>query len=176
MVKPVPKKTAKKAKAKPQVVEVEIVTEKKGRPAGSGKKPGKLGAKTEKAIELCLTTGITPKDAYTLANGKPPTPPTATRLKHLVEKYSLQRPMMQKLANQAIKDTLEGKEARYDAVKVFSNGAKVPYQEVIVPSYTNKLAAAAMIYDRIDPLVRRSENLNVNVDCSPVDLAKYRNR
>ena len=176
MVKTVLKKKAVKAKTKVEVIEGEIMPVKKGRPANSGKKTGTLSGKMKKTIALAIDHGVEPKEAYMLVNGKVPTPATATRVKQMVEKYSLQRPVMQKLANQAIKDTLEGKEARYDAVKVFSNGAKVPYQEVIAPSYTNKLAAAAMIYDRIDPLVRRSENLNVNVDCSPVDLAKYRNR
>ena len=160
-----------------EIVEGQIVPVKKSISPNAGKKPGDLSHKTRKAIALVVDHGVAPKEAMILTGcAKTVNPQTISAFKGKVEKYSLQRPVMQKLAHQALRDTLEGKEARYDAVKVFSNGAKVPYQEVIVPSYTNKLAAAAMIYDRVDPLVRRSENLNVNVGCSPVDLEKYRNR
>lgn len=173
--KPVPR--AKVAKAVTEAASVEIVPVKKHKPPARGKKTGDLSHKTRKAIALVVDHGVEPKEAMVLTGcTKTVNPQSVSAFKGKVEKYSLQRPIMQKLAHQALRDTLEGKESRYDAVKVFSNGASVPYQEVIAPSYTNKLAAAAMVYDRVDPMIRRSENLSINVDCSPVDLEKYRNR
>jgi hypothetical protein len=80
---------------------------------------------------------------------------------------------MVKLAHEAVKDTLQGKEARYDAVKVFSNGNREEYQEVIVPSYTNKLAAASMIYDRIEPL--RGQQGNQAPQFTQVNISVYAN-
>ena len=80
------------------------------------------------------------------------------------------------MAHQAVKDTLQGKEARYDAVKVFSNGKREAYQEVIVPSYTNKLAAASMIFDRDQPIKGQQGSqapsftqVNMNVYLNPSD-------
>ena len=45
--------------------------------------------------------------------------------------------------------------------------------EEIAPTWTNKIAAASMIYDRVEPVVH--QNLNVNATISPVDLSKYTN-
>jgi hypothetical protein len=174
-------KTPTQLKSKPapplvETCEVEIIPPRVKKSAEPRKKPGTLSHKTVQALNLAVNHGVEPKEAYILANGKAPSRATLTDFKRKVSKFSLQAPGMVKLAHQAVKDVLDGKEARYDAVKVFSNGKKVKYQEVMIPTHTNRLAAAAMIYDRTDPLVRRSENLNVNVDCSPVDLSKYRNR
>lgn len=158
---------------KKEAIEPEVVKKVKKGPKG-GKQPGVLATKTRKAVSLVVNHGVDPKDAYALVNGKPPKRDALDNLREQVRKYSLQTPQMQRLARDAVKDALQGKEMRYDAVKILGNGAKVPYEEVIVPSYTNKLAAAAMVQDRVDPVVRRSENINVNVDCCPVDLSRYR--
>jgi hypothetical protein len=80
---------------------------------------------------------------------------------------------MQKLASRAVQDVLQGKVVEVDAVKILANGEKVPYVEKIVPTYTNKLAAAAMVADRVEPIVRQSVNLNIDVDICPVDLSRY---
>ena len=36
------------------------------------------------------------------------------------------------------------------------------------------LAAAGMILDRDQPIVHKTENVNLNINASPVDLNKYR--
>lgn len=41
---------------------------------------------------------------------------------------------------------------------------------------SSRVALVNMIYDRHDPVIRQSVNLNINADISPVDLDKYRNR
>lgn len=153
----------------PDVIQVKT-EEKRGKPHGA------LSHKTRKALALVIDHGVEPKEAYMLTHGKAPSKDAIARLKQKCDKYSLQRPALQKLATNAVKDTLQGKEVRYDAVKILANGQKVPYQEVVVPSYTNKLAAAAMVHDRVDPVVRQNMNLNVNAEISPVDLTKYLNR
>jgi hypothetical protein len=129
---------------------------KPGEKGGKGgeplKKPGTISRKMKQTLELAVEHGIDPKQAYALVNGKIPSKATLGRVKDKARRMSLTAPAMVKLAHQAVRDTLEGKEARYDAVKVFSNGKREAYQEVIVPSYTNKLAAAAMIFDRDQPI------------------------
>lgn len=139
-----------------------------------GKIPGTLAGKTLKAVALVVNHGVEPKEAYTLVNGKEPKRDALDNLKERVRQYSLQTPQMQKLARNAVRDALEGKAVKYDAEKILSNGKRVQYQEVVAPTYTNKLAAAAMVHDRVDPIVRRSENLNINAEMAPVDLSRYR--
>ena len=161
----------------PEIVEGQIVQLKKTLPPTARKKPGTLDRKTQKALDLAVNHGVTPKDAYTLVNGKVPTPATLTRFKQKVSKHSLQAPGMAKLAHQVVKDALMGVGAAvHQQAFDKKTGKVVDFTETIAPTFTNRLVAAAMVVDRVDPLVRRSENLNVNVDCSPVDLEKYRNR
>jgi hypothetical protein len=142
-----------------------------------GMKKGQLAGKTKKAVILAAEHGVELKEAMILAGYKPPlSPATVSRNKGLVEKYSLQTPRMQKLAHKAVLDTLQGKEVRYSAQKVTKDGVVVDYEEVITPSYTNKLAATAMVFDRVDPPVKRTESMNLNVTCDPVDLEAFRRR
>lgn len=138
--------------------------------------PVRFYKKHQKAAELVLNHGVDEKTALMLAVGKVPDSATLCRFREKVSKYSLARPALQKLASKAVQDTLQGKVVEIEAVKILANGDKVPYTEKIVPSYTNKLAAAAMVTDRTEPIVRQNMNLNVNVDIAPVDLSRYRNR
>lgn len=132
--------------------------------------------KTATAVDLVINHDVDPKTALTLARGSVPARSTVREFVKKTSKMSLQSPSMLKLACKAVKDTLQGKEYGYEAVKIFSNGTKVPYVEKIVPNYTNKLAAATMIYDRAEPIIHRNENRNINTDISVVDLEKYMNR
>lgn len=138
--------------------------------------PVRFYKKHQKAAELVINHGVDEKTALMLAVGKVPDSATLCRFREKVSKYSLSRPALQKLASKAVQDTLQGKVVEIDAVKILANGQKVPYTEKIVPSYTNKLAAAAMVADRTEPIVRQNMNMNVNVDIAPVDLSRYRNR
>jgi hypothetical protein len=54
------------------------------------------------------------------------------------------------------------------------NGNEI--KELIYPSHTNRIAAAAMVADRTEPIVRQNVNVNLNADVAPVDLERYRNR
>lgn len=139
-------------------------------------KPVRFYGKTQKAADLVVHHGVDPKTALMLTTGKVPDSGNLSRFNQKVSKYSLARPAMQKLAARAVQDTLSGKVVEIEAVKILGNGQKVPYIEKIVPSYTNKLAAAAMVADRTEPIIRQNVNLNINTEVAPVDLSKYLNR
>lgn len=119
----------------------------------------KLKEKTRKAFDLC-DRGMEPKLALSVVNNGQPVTPTAVSLfKRKYEKYSLTTKKMQKLAHKAVQETLEMKEV---------NG--------VLPTVSNRISAAQMVVDRVDPIVKVNENHNVNVDLHPVDLSKYLKR
>lgn len=118
--------------------------------------------KTQMAADLVVCHGVDPKQALMLATGKTPDSGNLSRFKKKVNKYSLSRPSMVKKAFTAISDTLDMRPV------VTSDGKE------IFPSHTNRLAAAAMVADRVEPVVRQSLNLNLNADIAPVDLDRYR--
>jgi hypothetical protein len=155
--------------APPETVEIENSTF----IDSSGRKRPKLHGKTEKVLNLAVNHGVAAKDAFIFVNGKPPSAGTLTSLKDKIAKYSLTAPGMVKLAHNALRDTLKGKEYGYDAVKILGNGEKIPYTEKIIPSYTNKLAAASMVFDRVEPIINRNVNLNINAEVDPVDLSEF---
>ena len=137
---------------------------------------GEMSWKTKKALALVINHGVDPKEAYTLANGREPSPANLTGFKQKVEKFSLQAPALQKLAHQVVKDTLKGKVRTYEAQKVCAGIGVVDYIETVSPSHTNQLAAAAMVMDRVDPILKVSLNRNEHVEIPPIDLSNYLNR
>ena len=121
---------------------------------------GQLTKKTEKALDLIHQTGINPKDALILAsNGKIPSNGQIYRIKDKYEKYRLSHPQMDRLARDAVKAVLKDGEV---------NGEKASVSAV--------LAAASMVKDRTEPIIRQAVNLNINAEVSPVDLGKWINR
>ena len=80
---------------------------------------------------------------------------------------------MQKLAHDAIRQTLRLKPLEISK-GMDENGNEI--KELIYPSHTNRIAAAAMVADRTEPITRQNVNLNLNADVAPVDLERYRNR
>jgi len=113
--------------------------------------------KTIDAINL-VNAGLDHKTALQAVNYKRDIrPETVSRFKAKCQKYSLSQPKMQKLASKAVQDCLSDK----------------PINGEILPSYTNKLAAASMVYDRVDPVIRQNLNVNVNT-VHPVDLSRWR--
>jgi hypothetical protein len=132
--------------------------------------------KHQQAADLVVNHGVEPKDALILVTGKNPDRASLSRFREKVNKYSLARPAMQKLAHKAVRDVLEGKEVEVKTQKVTPGGKIVEYTEKLIPSHTNRLAAAAMVADRVEPIVRQNINLNINTEVAPVDLSKYLNR
>lgn len=137
----------------------------------------RLYGKTKRAMKLVIEHGVDIKEALVLANdGKKLTSGAISHFREKVRRHSLTAPGMVKLANQAIKDALQMKPITYEAAKVCAGIGVVDYTETIMPTITNRLAAASMVMDRDQPVVRQNVNLNANVDISPVDLSKYFNR
>lgn len=129
--------------------------------------------KTQKVMDLITNHGIEPKEALTLIDGEIPSPSRVSRLKEKVRKYSLSAPKMVKLAHQAVKETLQMKPIEYEAHKAVPGVGVVDYTDTLLPSITNRLAAAAMVLDRDQPIVKVSVNANMNADIDPVDLALF---
>jgi hypothetical protein len=121
-------------------------------------------SKLKEAANLVINPGVDPKAALTLTKGKIPADATLSRFKSKLEKYSLTRPAMVKLAHNAIRETLQMKPV------TLQDGKE------LIPSHTNRLAAAQMIADRIEPIIRVNQNMNINVDLDPVDMSKYGNK
>ena len=106
------------------------------------------------------TTGVECKDALILAGGGiTPNKWQVDRVKRKYERYRLNHPSMDKLARDAVKSVLKDGEI---------NGDKASVSAV--------LAAASMVKDRTEPIIRQAVNLNINSEVSPVDLGKWLNR
>lgn len=142
----------------------------------AGKKPGTLARKTKTALDLAINHGVDEKTALILAHGgKQVSPGAITQFKAKVAKYRLTAPNMVKLAHNAVKDALKDKaiEVQQQAFDK-KTGEVVEYTEKIAPTWTNKLAAAAMVLDRNEPVVKVNHNVNVNLDFMPIDLEDYK--
>ena len=135
----------------------------------------KYYGKTALALKLAIEHGVNPRDALLLARGgNPPAERTVKDFKRKVARYSLTRPAMVKLAHDVVKNTLQGVTDSYTTQKVDRKGKVVDIIETVAPTYTNKLAAAAMVMDRDQPVVHQSVNLNGELkDFMPVLLDDY---
>lgn len=127
--------------------------------------------KTLDAIKL-VDMGIEPKQALQITNFKKDiTAQAVHKFKKKYNKYSLTAPKIQKLAHNAITDCLS--DAPIIQKRKDKQGNEIV--EEIPPTWTNKIAAASMVYDRVEPVIRQNANLNLNVDVHPVDLSLYLN-
>jgi hypothetical protein len=122
-----------------------------------------------------LQNGVDAKTALLLTNPYKDTisRESVSKLRRKFKQYSLQAPKTVKLAHQAVKDALTNKPIEFTTQKVTKDGEVVELTETIMPSYTNKLAAASMVYDRYEPSIKVQANINIDVD--PIDLGSYKN-
>jgi len=121
-----------------------------------------------------MDNGESPEDALKLTNQKKEIQrQTVYDLKRKYLKYTLSHPTIVKKAHNQIKRILDG-ESR-ESVKYHMDGENKVVDSVqeIIPSDTNILSAATMVYDRYEPLIQRSINLNASLDIHPVDLSDY---
>jgi hypothetical protein len=151
-------------------IETEIMPEQ----APKRRKPQqKVYKKTQLAMAM-ISAGETPENALKLLNGKDKIHPQSVyALKRKYKNHSLQAPGMVSAAKSQIKRILKGEAREVTQQKATKDGQVIEYTEQIVPSDTNIIAAASMVYDRYEPVVRQT--LNVNVDVDPVDLGQFRN-
>jgi hypothetical protein len=135
---------------------------------------GKLLPKTLKAFEL-VDRGEDPKTALQLVNMKENIKPeSVNKFKAKYKKYSLTHPKMVKAAKSQIERILSGEAREIQQQKVNKDGQVVSYTEAFYPSDTNIISAVSMVYDRYEPVVQQTVNLNIDID--PVNLDQYRNK
>jgi len=130
----------------------------------------RIGPKYE-AFEILRENGLNPgRAAQALGMAKQSGYEIA---KQLDKRYDLTSKKYIKLASQVIKNTLSG-DARLDPkTLVTKDGQIVDYIDKTYPSVTNQIAVAQMVYDRVQPLIQRSINLNASIDIHPVNLKEF---
>jgi hypothetical protein len=140
------------------------------------KPKGALARNTKQTLKLIVDHGVEPKEAYSLVNGRAPGKQTLTGIVQKAQEYSLQTDEMQRLASRVVKNTLKGKPMVCERTTIDrKTGQVIDYTDNQYPSHTNMLAAASMVQDRVDPIVRQNINLNGNLtDFLPFELDKYR--
>ena len=133
---------------------------------------GRLYSKTKDAVRLIVEHNLPVREAYTIVNGQPPARATAAVLAAKAREYSLRAPEIQQLAHQVVKNVLRAKPIKATRTTVNkATGLSEEYTERIYPTHTNQLAAASMVMDRVDPVVRQNLNLNANLaDVLPFSL------
>lgn len=121
-----------------------------------------------------MTNGVDAKTALLLTNPYKDTVSreSISKTRAKFKKYTLTAPAIVKLAHHAIKDCLT--DQPIISTKRDRDGNEI--SEAISPTWTNKIACASMVYDRIEPVRTISTNLNLSVECSPVDLDRWQNR
>lgn len=133
---------------------------------------GRLYSKTKDAVRLIVEHNLPVTEAYTIVNGKPPARATAAVLAVKARECGLRAPEFQQLAQQVVKNVLRAKPIKATRTSINkATGLPEEYTERIYPTYTNQLAAASMVMDRVDPVVRQNLNLNANLaDVLPFSL------
>lgn len=131
------------------------------RPPPPKKRKGQLARTTQQAVKLSAQYDIPEAQAFQIVTGKTPDPRTVDRMSQEVAKWSLRHPVALRSASKTIKQFAAGKTV---------NGIK--------PKCSTVSACATRIVDASDPVVKRTESLNVNLDMEicPVDLGKLFNR
>ena len=134
----------------------------------------KMYQKTKDAIAM-VQSGINPADALKYVNCKDNiSAKQVSVLRAKVKKHSLTAPGIVKSASSQIKRILSGECREIGQQKVTKDGQVVDYTETIAPSDTNILAAASLVYDRYEPVIK--QGVQVNVDISAINLDDYRNK
>ena len=133
--------------------------------------PKKYCKKTKIALKM-LAMGETAENALRLTNARDTISREAVQV--LEEKYrrwTLSSPTMAHLAHSQVKRILKSIPRRVKKEVVLKNGQTAEIIEQIVPSDTNILSAAMMVYDRYEP-IRGGEDKD---QCTQqyIDLSEY---
>jgi len=112
----------------------------------------KLQQKTIDAMRM-VQAGLTPREALQYANVTDHISGEAvSKFKAKLKKYSLLAPDIAKLAHHQVRRILKGRAREVVQEKVTKAGEVVKITEQIIPTDSNILAAAAMVYDRYEPV------------------------
>ena len=113
-------------------------------------------------IDTCIRDGMQKSE---IARGLRMSPSSVTRVAQKINsKYDIAGKSFVKLAAQAHKMVLQA------ASGSLKEGTDLPF----VLKGSDVSAAIDRTYDRYQPKVTRTENLNVNLDCDPVDIERFR--
>ena len=139
----------------------------------TGRKQPKLLKKTLLEMKL-MDAGETAENALKIVNNKDKVHKQSVyALEQKYKKYSLNKPNMAKLANNQVKRILKAQPRERVKDTKIVDGQVVEIKEEIVPSDTNILSAAMMVYDRYEPAkVVPSGGDTYN---TYIDLSNYRN-
>lgn len=135
------------------------------------KQHGMLAKPSKDAADLTIKYDIPIPEAYQIVTGKQPDPRTVQKISERVEKWSLRHPAALKSASKTIRAFAAGQ-----AVGGTINPETGELEGQIKPKDSTVLAAAQRIIDQVDPIIRKSEQVNVNIDVDPVDLGLFRRR
>ena len=122
-----------------------------------------VSEKTAQDILLICKNGLTAKEALQMRGENNPNKDTLTNLKKKSERWMLSSPDLQKLSYNTVRDTLKMKPIE---VRQSPDNEKKDY---IYPTVSNRLAAAAMVTDRTEPVKQDhgpgsvTNNIQVNV-------------
>ena len=107
-----------------------------------------------------MDNGLSSEQARTLVKGsKPITKDGLVKINQKYNKWALTNPKRVKKASKIVDNVLSGKPLVKDGDK---------------PTNNQILKVVQDIQDRVEPKITRQENLNINVDLSPIDLSKYK--
>lgn len=105
--------------------------------------------------------GIALEDAHRLITGKERLPDsTKTNLKKKSEKWLLNSPQMQKLAHNAVKETLQMKPIETEKGPIY-------------PRVSDRLAAASMVTDRVEPVKGQQGQGTINLFIDKVQVNQF---
>lgn len=130
-------------------------------------KQTRYAQKTLDAMAL-VQAGLKPKEALKAVNYTNKISDRAvSSFNKKFRKHSLTAPTMVKLAHHAVKDCLT--DTPITQVKKDKQGNEIV--EEIAPTWTNKLAAAAMVYDRVEPVKGGTDTPGQTINY--IDLRSY---
>lgn len=132
--------------------------------------------KTLAAIKM-VNADIDPYEALQIVNNRSNISRAAVcKLRKKVNKFSLTHPKILKAANHQAQRILSGDPREIKCKKVTRDGEVIEYDDKIYPTDTNITAVLSEVYSRFEPVRTISTNLNLSVECSPVDLDRWQNR
>lgn len=123
-------------------------------------------------IKYCkyLEMGLSETEASILAGMKTPeeiTPQGLSRRRNKAKKYLVSSEKNQRLALSQLQRILRGK-------PIVGKNKDGEIEHTDYPNNSNILTAVQLVFDRADPVIKKSEKTTVNIDISPVDLSNYR--
>ena len=135
--------------------------------AQTTEKQPKYKQKTIEAIRL-VQTGADPETALRITNGKNKISERAIfNLKEKCRKYTLTNPRLVKLAHNAVKDCLTDQ----PIISKRTDKQGLEIIEETAPTWANKIAAASMVYDRVEPTRQTPEVVNQSLTINAIPPA-----